>query len=228
MDDPRVARRIASCFPDVKILVVLRDPYERALSNLWHDIRGTTGRVATTTTEHARWMARQHVKFVRRSCYFDALAPYYRHFSRQQITVLYYEHLQSDQRLFLRSLYEAVGADSQFVPDGFQRPVNKTADYVSPTLFKALRTASSAAKAWAPTRQCVEWLQRNTRLREWVLSRMTVDRGCPNLTFTQVFGVDATARIAADIDRLRTELQFVIPAEWFRAARADAGASIAA
>lgn len=214
MDNPHAAERIASAYPNVTILVVLRDPYERALSNLLHEIRGTDGEVATTGLERARQLAQANDKYVRRSCYAAALAPYFQCFPRSQINVLFYEHLIRNERLFLSTLYRSVGADPAFVPADFQRAVNRTEDYVSPALFKALRSASRLAKTWGLTRSGMEWVYRNTRLREWVMARMTVDRGRPKLAFADVFVPHTAERIAADMNRLVTELGIVVPAEW--------------
>lgn len=216
MDHPQVAERIADAYPNVTILVVLRNPYDRALSNLLHEIRGMDGEVAATGLERVRQLARTDEKYVRRSCYAAALAPYFERFPRSQITVLFYEHLIRDERRFLSTLYSSVGADSTYVPANFLHAVNRTADYVSPALFKALRSTSRLAKSWGPTRSGMEWVYRNTRLREWVMSRMTVDRGRPQLAFVDVFTPRAAERIAADMDRLVTELDIDIPAEWPR------------
>jgi hypothetical protein len=57
---------------------------------------------------------------------------------------------------------------------------------------------------------------------------MTVDRGRPALTFSQVFGIDAAERIAADIHRLQTELQLAVPVEWSQSVTAYTNRSIAA
>jgi hypothetical protein len=221
MDHPDVAGRIAETFPDVQILVVLRNPYERAISNLLHDVRGTHGQVASASLELGRHFAQQSDEFIRRSCYAAALGPYYRHFSRAQVSVLFYEDLTASASNFLRTLYSSVGARPDFVSPDFERYFNQTKDFVSPTLFKVLSRISRAAKSFAPGRKGMEWLYRHTRLREWVLDRFAVNRGRPQLSFRDVFGDEAVERIARDIERLRCEMRIDVPDQWLTNQAAD-------
>jgi hypothetical protein len=214
MDHPAAANRLADMFPDIKIIAVLRNPYDRAISNLLHEIRDIDGRVATTTLERAKQLACQSERYVRRSCYAEALAPYYRRFAPTQLVVLFYEQLRSDKRTFLRTLYSAVGANPSFEPANYERVVNKTEDYVSPTLFHLIRTASRAAKSWALTQRGMEWLYRKSRLRERLLAGLAIDRGRPQLNFLNLFGLEAVSRIADDVARLEQELELTIPIEW--------------
>jgi hypothetical protein len=214
MDHPDAADRLADTFGDVKIIAVLRNPYDRAVSNLLHEIRDIDGRVATTSLERARQLARHGDRYVRRSCYAEALAPFCRRFSRAQLVVLFYEQLQSDQRGFLRGLYSAVGANPSFEPANYQRVVNKTEDYLSPTLFHLIRKASRVAKSWTVTQRGMEWLYRKSHLRERVLSGLAIDRGRPQLNFCNVFGHDAAAQIADDVARLQKDLHLTVPAKW--------------
>jgi hypothetical protein len=227
MDHPHVAARIAETYPQVTILAVLRNPFDRAISNLLHDIRFLEGQVATTEFDRIRRQARSDEKYVRRSCYADALAPYYRRFPRGQITVLYYDRLIAVYRSFLAELYSAVGAAADFVPERIS-PINRTDDYISPTLYRGLRRISGIAKTWRPTRAVLEWTYRHTRLREWVLFQLTADRGRPEVEFEDVFGRAAALRIAADVERLRSEIQLDVPAGWSQPAAFRLDASQAA
>lgn len=214
MDYPEVVERIADTYPSVTILAVLRNPYDRAISNLLHEIRGVEGGMASVTVERARKQSQQTDRYVRRSCYAMALAPYFERFSPSQITVLFYDDFVNDEREFLRALYRAVDAYSDFVPSDFHRVINKTQDYVSPTLFKMLRATSRAANSWALTRRGMEWLYRNTRLREQVLAVLAVDRGRPQFDFCEVFGHQAAERISRDVERLVSEFRIAVPDTW--------------
>jgi hypothetical protein len=214
MDHREVADRIAATFPNARILVILRNPFDRAMSNLLHEIRFTDGEVATASLEHMRLLARADSKFVRRSCYAEALRPYFERFPRSRIELLYYDDLQSDPLSFLRAVYRAVEANPDFATSSDVPAVNRTHDYVSPTLYRMLRRMSRLAKSWGPTRCGVEWLYRNTRLRERVLFHMTIDRGRPSFDFDDVFGASAASQIREDLHRLQDQLKVKVPPSW--------------
>lgn len=214
MDHPEVAGRIADAYPEVTLLVVLRNPYARALSNLQHDIRGTDGQVSSTGAEQARLIARQNDKYVRRSCYAEALHPYYCRFSPAQIALLFYDDFIRDKPSFLQALYRSVGAQADFVPPDFDRAINKTVDYRMPSLFRTLRKVSRTAKSWGPTQRGMQWVYRRTRLRELVLSRLRTNRSGTQWEFADVFDPQAVERIAHDVERLQTELGIAVPESW--------------
>ncbi len=214
MDDPRVAERIAATFPHATLLVVLRNPYERALSNVLHDLRDLDGGVAGAAEARVREMVASDPKFLRRSLYAEQLRPFVERFARRQCAVLFYEDLERDPRAFLRQLYAAVGASPDFTPANWDAAVNRTQDYRWPPAFKTLQLASRGANALPPTRAAMQWLYRRTRLREWTLARLSVHRGRPAFDFERVFGAAAVERIARDVAELRSLLQIELPGSW--------------
>ncbi|MEM9657627.1 MAG: sulfotransferase [Planctomycetota bacterium] len=214
MDNPQVARRIAEVVPEATIVAVLRNPFQRAVSNLLHTLSGIDGRIAVATARRARQLVQRTEQFVRRSCYADALEPYFEMFPKKQIKILFFEQIAQDRAAFLRNLYGAVGADLQFMPTHADRVVNKSMDFASPLLFRILQTASQSFKSWLPTRRGMEWLYRRTSMREWALQNLVVDRGRPTWEFTDLFGSDAVDRIASDLERLRLLLHVDVPIAW--------------
>jgi hypothetical protein len=214
MEDPRVCQRIANSYPSMKLLVVLRDPYQRALSHLAMDVQNAEGGVSRVPLDRWQEYARKDAKYVGRSLYHQLLAPFFRAFPREQITVLYYEDLQSDFRSFLRSLYRSVGADDTHVPAAAQRKTNQSQDYRSVLLFRVLRAASRCCNAIPLTRWAMDMLYRRTFLRERVIELLMVNAGRPRFDFQQVFGADEANQIAADVQQLHSDLGLTLPAAW--------------
>jgi hypothetical protein len=214
MEDPIVAQRIAATFPDSTLLVVLRNPFARALSNVLHDVRDSRGAVANVPEQLVRKVAAGDAKFLRRSLYAKCLEPFFERFRPNQFEVLFYEDLQRDARQFLRRLYSAVRVDADFLPDGWQTAVNRTQDYASARIFKMLQRASQTAKSFAPTRAGLHWVYRKTRLREWMLATLSVDRGQPSFEFERIFGPQACQLIRDDMNRLRRHLRVELPDSW--------------
>jgi hypothetical protein len=214
MQDPLVCERIAQSYPSTKLLVILRNPYERALSHVAMDLQNALGGVSRVPLEAWREFAQREGKYVSRSMYHHLLKPFFGTFSQAQIAVLYYEDLQADFRAFLRSLYRSVGADEAHVPVAAESRANQTQDYRSVLLFRILRFASRCCKATPLTRWGMETLYRKTSIRERVLESLMFDAGRPRFDFQQVFGAREVERLAADIERLHSELGLIIPTCW--------------
>jgi hypothetical protein len=99
--NPRAAHRIRVTVPDVKLICLLRDPVERAISQYFHEVRlGWEDRpIETALAEEDEIMApllREgaykaldyiHKSYKTRGLYADQLGPYMRLFDRRQIYV---------------------------------------------------------------------------------------------------------------------------------------------
>lgn len=214
MDDADVCGRIASDLPDVKILAVLRNPYERALSHLMMDLQTELCDISKVDTAAAARFAAKDEKYVRRSLYFRGLAPYFKLFNRRDMIILFYDDLIGDPNGFLKKLYASVGASSDWVPEALTKRVNKTQSYRYKNIFKLLRAASRFAKSTPVTRGLLEQVHKHTRLRERVFEFIQTDRGAPQLDFDKVFGQKMRQTIAEDINLLTSELQIPVPSSW--------------
>ncbi len=107
---PPLLRRAA---PDVKILVLLRDPVERYQSDI------------------SRRMSRQQLRNVRyrslaHSFYAARLAPWVDTFGPSRVLVLQYEACTRQPAAQLAATYRFLGLDDSFRPAGLELPVNKT------------------------------------------------------------------------------------------------------
>ena len=105
-------------YPDVKIIVCLREPGDFAKSMLlW--IKTHThmyGDDAQSMTAHPR--LRRALDFV------GQLKPFYDAFPSEQIKIVFFEDLQSDPRRFYNDICDHIGVSSSFEPEGLTRVVN--------------------------------------------------------------------------------------------------------
>jgi Sulfotransferase family len=112
--DPGACARIRLAVPDARFLVILRDPVARAWSHYWHQVRrgrehlsfedaldAEPGRLATGDPGH-----RSHFSYASRGRYIEGLMRFERHFSREQLCVVFLEDLRRDPAAVL----SAVGA----------------------------------------------------------------------------------------------------------------------
>ena len=120
---PKAAARMARVVPDAKIVVLLRDPVERAISHYFHELR--RGREsADIETAFAREeerlapaMAAENFKdtaFINLSCklrgrYAEQLERLYAHYPRDQVLVLEAEGFFEDPLSVMRKVLDFVG-----------------------------------------------------------------------------------------------------------------------
>lgn len=115
-DHPEVAARMASVLPDARLVYLVRDPVERAVSQYDHHRReGTEERsLESAVLDH-------NSQYVARGRYFDRLRPFLEHFPREQILVVVQERLLVDRRRELGRVYQHVGADGRWWDDGLEQ-----------------------------------------------------------------------------------------------------------
>lgn len=139
------ARRIASTFPQAKILFLLREPIQRAISNYWFSVNNglETGPMEQAfLQEEAR---RDHYDtqktsvspfaYLKRGRYMDYIELYEHYFSRPQIRIILFEQLvASDQAL--RDLYTFLKVSPDFTPSRLHEKINASHKEAAPALSK--------------------------------------------------------------------------------------------
>jgi hypothetical protein len=145
LEHPEAAARAASMLGVAEIIVVLRDPVARAVSNwqfssengleersleraLADNLRGTRDwdRAVSSVSPFA---------YLERGRYADYLDPWFERFPGR-VHVRFFEELTSDEAE-LASLYKELGVDSGFRPDNLGRAVN-TSNRAAPELAPGL------------------------------------------------------------------------------------------
>lgn len=141
----RALERIRRWFPGVRILLVLRDPWERALSHVHHKLR----------TDHpddleAYLAERPHL--VTDGFYAGRLKDLYGRFPEEAVRVFFFEEVASDPLDVARRAYAHVGVDPTFDPPEPERPVgsgftprSRRLERVKEWVGEALRSPRTAA-----------------------------------------------------------------------------------
>jgi Sulfotransferase family len=152
---PEAPERIRRYTPDARLIVVLRDPVERAYSSYMHLRRN--GReslddfVQALEAEEMRmasnWEWIWHYKNM--GFYCEQLKRYYERFDRDQIRVYLHEDLKKDSLGVSREVYEFVGADSSFVPDTSLK-YNVSGVPMSRTIFNLIKRPHPVKNALKP------------------------------------------------------------------------------
>ncbi len=114
------ARRIREHLPEVRLICCLREPGDFAVSALrW--LQAHTRRFGSTFDEIV-----ESPHFIRQLAYRENLNAYFDLFSREQIQVVFYEHLKADPRNFIRELYRFIEVEPDYGPEILARKSNVT------------------------------------------------------------------------------------------------------
>lgn len=131
---PQSARRIAETYPDIKIIILLRDPVERAISHYHQQYRRgheklsmleafqhepkriTKGWEKLLRDEQTSASKLQQCSYLKRGEYLAQLLRYEMHFPASQIYLMESRDFFDETLPCLRRLYEFLQIDLDFVP----------------------------------------------------------------------------------------------------------------
>jgi len=172
IESEKAARRIAEALPGAKLVFILRDPIDRAVSNYWFSVQNDVESLPMEQAfrqEEARREDYDHDRisvspyaYLKRGRYIDYLLMYERHVPREQMIVLLYEQLVGSDAA-LRALYRALGVDETFSPPSLGEIVNP-GEKPDTDMSAGLRAYLEEYFA-APNARLAEWLDFDPR--EW-------------------------------------------------------------
>jgi hypothetical protein len=114
------AARIKKYVPNARLIIVLRNPIERAYSDYLMHIRDAIGSQVISFSEQINKKA--HKSFIiRKGFYATPLKHYLEQFSAEQIKVYLYDDLIRDSEQFMQNFYNYIGVDPNFKPDITQK-----------------------------------------------------------------------------------------------------------
>jgi len=130
---PGVAQRMAKLIPWARLVYLVRDPVDRALSQYRHHrAEGSE----TRPLDEA--LLDRNSQYVARGRYHERLLPFLEHFGRRQIAIVAREEMLTQRRSTLRSLFGLLGVDQDFWAIDLERLWNAS-EGRSPGVGKPLR-----------------------------------------------------------------------------------------
>lgn len=118
---PGVAKKIHNLVPDIKIIVILRDPAERAFSQ-YQMMKRRKREFASFATAIQEEMANGRTglpfdqRYLQWGRYAEQMHEYYRLFPASQISVHLFEELVTSTHIFLKNIFCFLNVDDQFMP----------------------------------------------------------------------------------------------------------------
>ena len=125
---PQAASRIKHYIPHARLIVILRNPVERAYANFLHTVRDdreTHGDFALALQDEPQRIANNWEWFwhyIQVGFYGKQLQHYYELFPANQIKIYLYEDLKHNAIALLQDLFSWLEVDNTFVPDMAFRP----------------------------------------------------------------------------------------------------------
>lgn len=152
------AGRIHATLPDARLLFVVRDPFERAVSNWKH--RATQG---LETRPLADAILDPTSGYVRRSRYYFCLLPYLELFPSEQLRVVSSEALRDDRLGTLASVFTFLGLEDPGALPQFRHELNTAAG--KGRLFHAVQKVKATRLGGAATELLPTSLVRRAKAR---------------------------------------------------------------
>ncbi|MEZ4617189.1 MAG: sulfotransferase [Caldilineaceae bacterium] len=119
---PEVPERIQQQIPDVKLIIILRNPVDRAYSSYLHLLRdgreSLSFEEALNAEEHRISQNWTPLWFYRSLGFYSVqIKRYYQKFTREQIKLFLYEDFSTSPMRLLQDIYCFLNIDPQFQPD---------------------------------------------------------------------------------------------------------------
>ncbi len=192
--DEAVAR-IAATLPDVKLIVMLRNPVDRAYSHYWHNrsrakepLGFADALSAEATRIRAGGASRATFSYADRGRYRAQIERLHRHVPAERILYQTFEDLERDPGAVFRAACRFLDIDESFVPANLGEPINA---YVE---FRSSRLRETAKRLPSPLRAAVGRLNRRPAasyppMDPGVRSRLAEDLGPANTGLDELIGV---------------------------------------
>jgi len=110
--DSQSSKRIANTFPDVQIIISLRDP----LAALYSEFTFLASRGRVKETKFSTFIE-NNPEYISRYNYFDLMKPYLKRFPENQISIVEYPEIENNPQEVLNTLYASLGVNKDFTPE---------------------------------------------------------------------------------------------------------------
>ena len=132
--DVQNAAYLKRCCPNIKLVLVIRDPVQRFVSSYYWNVRKGMIRpgceendISLVLSHDADEQNRSLSDVVNRGYYGRQLAAFLQEFDADNFLILLYEDIVVDRSTAIKSVYDFLGADSSFVPSAIDSRPKKNA-----------------------------------------------------------------------------------------------------
>lgn len=176
LPDPEAARRIKKFFPEVKLLVALRNPVDMAYSLYWYFKSGVFSYIPDIPDTFEDFVKNRRAKEL--GLYDKHLTRYFERFPSGNIHIMFFEDVKNRPRELLRELYSFLGVSPDFVPSILGKRLNPTLVPRSWLLKDAAGLVFLGLQKLG-LGQLSDWILRNQNLRRLYLKVNKTSRRYP-------------------------------------------------
>jgi hypothetical protein len=189
LDSEVAVPRMAQVIPDARLVVILRDPVQRAFSayKLFRDQH-----YAEMTFQEA---CESSPYLIRLGMYAAQIERVFSHYSRQNVRVLLYEDIQTKADEVLASIYGFLNVDPSFKPTASRKVYN------SVVFPRAQATLDHLGLGWMVR------TMKETRVGEWIKRRQAFNRSPGAATLDENFATSLKGTFRGDVLRLQQLIQ---------------------
>ena len=128
ISEENVAEKIHKYNPDVKMIVILRDPTDRCVSQYKMEMsRKTIEKNSGLWDAFSRDLPK-YGPMKARGLYNHQLSRYYKYFKKEQILILQYEELQKNPTNFIKKAFDFLELDNSFIPTCLSKNIKHKKD----------------------------------------------------------------------------------------------------
>lgn len=146
--DANVPRRIHDYNPDVKLLVSLRNPVDRAYSQHIHNIR--EGRVPPALLEFGAALPHNPL-YLEQGLYATHLKRFLEYFPLESVHIVFFDDVKTEPDRLMAEMYAFLDIDTAFRPASIGERINVARTYRSRLAHRIFTSAESTAKRLLPS-----------------------------------------------------------------------------
>jgi tetratricopeptide (TPR) repeat protein len=153
MHSPKAIKRLYDHNPNCKIVLLLRNPIDRAYSNYYYAVRKGEETIQNfekaLEAESARLIENEfkwrHCAYLDRGNYFKQIEEFLKYFSKEQLLIYTFESFKNDPKTIITELFEKLNIDPNINIE-VEKKHNEKAAVKSKFLARALRNKSIIKK----------------------------------------------------------------------------------
>ena len=119
--DPETPKKIKSRYPDIKLIVVFRNPVERAFSCYLNDIKAG---IISRNVQFLEAIKNRKDYYISEGKHATNIKRYLEIFPKIQILILIYDDIAIDPSYFIKKIYRFLGINEDFIPSYVNKRVN--------------------------------------------------------------------------------------------------------
>jgi len=126
---PEAPARIHALLPDVKLILTVRDPIKRAISQYW-DNRRHLNEPHTFAESVDLYLSDEYapgqIGYFSRGIYMRYIRNYLEYFPRENLLILPFEEMLTEPENLYKSIFNFLGVDADFLSEDFDEAFNPT------------------------------------------------------------------------------------------------------